>query len=80
MKQIKDPVHGYIKISDPLIEGIVDTKLFQRLRGLKQLSTAQMVYPSANHSRFEHTLGVFHLGKNAFRALEEKNFGSCTIQ
>lgn len=66
MKQIKDPVHGYIQIEDEYFEQIIDTRQFQRLRDLKQLSATFMVYPSANHSRFEHSIGVFSLAKRAF--------------
>lgn len=68
-KQVKDPVHGYISIPDGFVRQIVDTRLFQRLRDLRQLDTTRMVYPSANHSRFEHSLGVFHLGTTAFESL-----------
>lgn len=69
MKRIKDPVHGYIEISDPFINHLVDTRAFQRLRYLRQLSATYMIYPSANHSRFEHSLGVYELGKRAFNNL-----------
>jgi uncharacterized protein len=62
IKIIKDPIHGYIKLSDEEVK-IIDSKYFQRLRNIIQLSTTHMVYPSARHSRFEHSLGVFYLSK-----------------
>jgi HD superfamily phosphohydrolase len=59
-KQIYDPVHGFITIT-PLMKSIIDTPEFQRLRDLKQLGAVHYVYPSAVHTRFEHSLGVSHL-------------------
>lgn len=58
-KIIRDIVYGYIEIDD-FIEKIINTLSFQRLKDIKQL-TAQHVFPSANHNRFEHSLGVYHL-------------------
>ena len=59
-KQIYDPIHGFIDIT-PLMRQIIDTPEFQRLRYLKQLGAVQFVYPSATHTRFEHSIGVSHL-------------------
>jgi len=59
-KQIYDPVHGFVTIT-PLMKSIIDTPEFQRLRDLKQLGAVHYVYPSAVHTRFEHSLGVSHL-------------------
>ena len=61
-KQIYDPVHGFITIT-PLMQKIIDTPEFQRLRDLKQLGTVHYVYPSATHTRFEHSIGVSHLAR-----------------
>ncbi|QLG62749.1 HD domain-containing protein [Halorarum salinum] len=66
MKAIKDSVHDYITL-DPVAADLLDTDAFQRLRHIKQLSTVRLVYPSASHTRFEHSLGVYHL---ASRSLE----------
>jgi HD superfamily phosphohydrolase len=66
MTTIKDSVHDHIEI-EGVAEQLLDTPPVQRLRRINQLGTVRMVYPSANHTRFEHSLGVFHL---ADRALE----------
>ena len=68
MTAVKDSVHDYISL-DPLAQDLVDTPEFQRLRHIKQLSTVRLVYPSANHTRFEHSLGVYHLASQALSHL-----------
>ena len=59
-KHIRDPIYGFIPV-DALDLRIMDHKLVQRLRWVSQLPLEQLVYPSAQHSRFEHSLGVMHL-------------------
>jgi len=66
MKAIKDSVHGHVRLGGVAGE-LIDTPAFQRLRHIKQLSTVRLVYPSANHTRFEHSLGVYHLARGAIR-------------
>ncbi|CAH9123149.1 unnamed protein product [Cuscuta epithymum] len=68
-KQVHDNVHGNIYI-DQLLLRFVDTEQFQRLRDLKQLGVAHMVYPGAVHSRFEHSLGVYWLAGQAVHKLK----------
>jgi len=58
--EIRDPVHGYIHITDVEKE-IIDTPIFQRLRRIRQLAGANLTYPSAQHTRFEHSLGTMYL-------------------
>ena len=58
--QLRDPVHGFIVLREKEAR-IVDTPVFQRLRGIKQLALASLVYPGALHTRFDHTLGVMHV-------------------
>jgi len=72
--QIKDPVHGYVELPDALVEGVVDTRPFQRLRYVRQLSATHLVYPGANHTRFEHSLGVYHLGRTVFENLRRQSY------
>jgi HD superfamily phosphohydrolase len=57
---IKDPVHGYVYITENEKE-IIDTYPMQRLRRLRQLAGSEYVYPGANHTRFEHCVGVMYL-------------------
>ena len=64
MKQIKDPIYGYVDIDDFCLP-LIDTAEFQRLRNIVQTGY-QALYPSALHNRFVHSIGVYHLGKKAF--------------
>ncbi len=64
MITIKDTVHDHIEI-DGVAADLIDTPAVQRLRHVKQLGTVGLVYPSANHTRFEHSLGVSHLARRA---------------
>src|SRR5882672_3699673 len=66
-KLIRDAVHGDIEMG-PLEVELMDTPEFQRLRGIKQLGTAYLVFPSAVHTRFEHSLGTSWM---AHRILEK---------
>ncbi len=60
MASIRDPIHGSIHLDDWVIP-LIDHREFQRLRRVQQLGTAHLVYPGANHRRFEHSLGAYHL-------------------
>jgi HD superfamily phosphohydrolase len=64
MATIKDSVHDHIEIHG-VAEDLLDTPPVQRLRRIGQLGTVDLVYPSANHTRFEHSLGVYHLADRA---------------
>jgi len=72
---IKDPVFGYIHFTEDE-KNIIDTKTFQRLGRIKQLAGAEYVYPAANHTRFEHSLGVMYLSgelaKNLSNSISER--------
>jgi HD superfamily phosphohydrolase len=75
--EIKDPVHGYVYITENE-KAIIDSYPMQRLRRLRQLAGSEYVYPGANHTRFEHCVGVMYLaGKvvenpNVSRAVNEE--------
>ena len=65
MTRVRDPIHDYIDLS-PVEVKLVDTPAYQRLRWIKQLGPANLVYPGANHTRHEHCMGTSHVvGKMA---------------
>ncbi len=71
--EITDPIHKYIRITD-LEKKLIDTEVFQRLRKIRQLAGAHLVYPSAQHTRFEHSLGAMHLAGLAAETLLDKGY------
>ncbi|MFA6530472.1 MAG: HD domain-containing protein [Candidatus Micrarchaeia archaeon] len=68
MVTIKDEIHGNVEISE-LEAKIIDSEEFQRLRSIKQMAFTYLVYPGANHTRFEHSIGVTHLASIACEKL-----------
>lgn len=68
---IIDPIHDFIRVYDHELS-IIDNPIFQRLRRIRQLSGAHLTYPAAQHTRFEHSLGVMHIASQAGNALSEK--------
>lgn len=70
-KLIRDPLWNSIRL-DPTAARIADTAEFQRLRYIRQLGLAHLVYPGATHTRFDHALGVYHLTGTALRHLKEQ--------
>ena len=81
MVQIRDAVHGYILIPKPIVKKIIDCSEFQRLKNIQQTGMG-VLYPSATHDRFTHSLGVYHLGCRAYRAFRDnlKNVTSLTAR
>jgi HD superfamily phosphohydrolase len=67
-RELRDPIHGFIKRMDREQE-IIDCPVFQRLRKIKQLALASLVYPGATHSRFEHSIGAMHVAGRMAEAL-----------
>lgn len=67
-KAIRDPIWGYIHIPSDMM-GLIDAEEFQRLRDISQLGHVLLVYPGARHSRFEHSLGVFHIAGQFIKQL-----------
>ncbi|MDR2846659.1 MAG: HD domain-containing protein [Candidatus Methanoplasma sp.] len=79
MKTIHDPLHGSIKVDGPFLE-ILDRHEMQRLRGVRQLGFGNMVFPGANHTRFEHSLGVYHLAGRMASAIGLSEEDSLTVR
>jgi len=68
---IRDPLWNNIRV-DALTLQLVDTPVFQRLRYVRQLGLAYLVYPGATHTRFEHALGAYHLARLTLSLLDER--------
>lgn len=68
---VRDPLWNTIRI-DPTALRIIDAPAFQRLRHIRQLGLAYLVYPGATHTRFDHALGVYHLARRTLSALAER--------
>ncbi|HSC33187.1 MAG TPA: hypothetical protein VLD17_15755, partial [Gemmatimonadaceae bacterium] len=62
MTSIRDPLWNTIVV-DAVARRLIDTPVFQRLRYVRQLGLAHLVYPGATHTRFEHALGAYHLAR-----------------
>ena len=71
-KEIFDPIHGYIKLTG-LAQAIIHTQQFQRLRYLHQLGTCHYVFPCATHTRFEHSIGTYHLAGKVLDAIKKNS-------
>ena len=69
--EIRDPVHGFISFNEWERE-IINHSVFQRLRRIKQLALTDMVYPGANHTRFEHSLGVMNFATRMYDNIVRK--------
>jgi len=82
--EINDPVHGYVYITEAE-KNVIDTYPMQRLRRLRQLAGSEYVYPGANHTRFEHCLGVMYLAghvlenPNISRIVNDEEVDMCRI-
>ena len=72
--EMRDPIHGFIKLSRKERE-LIDTKVFQRLRRIRQLAMTFLVYPGAVHTRFDHSIGVMHIAGRICNRLRELNSG-----
>lgn len=72
IKFIRDPIHDIIRIQHPFILRLLDSAPIQRLRRIRQLGIGWLVFPGAEHSRFTHALGVFHLAGRVMNQLEQE--------
>jgi HD superfamily phosphohydrolase len=68
MIRIRDPLHGTVQLTD-IEEKLLDSQPMQRLRGIRQLAMAHLVYPGANHTRFEHSIGTLALSEKICREI-----------
>ncbi len=67
----RDPIHGNISVTDPTVFALIQSPEFQRLRRIRQLGTSFISYPGAEHTRFAHSLGVYHLMNRVLKHLRE---------
>ncbi len=68
---IRDPIHGYVHIEDKVIWDLLNTKEFQRLRRVRQLGSTLMVFPSGEHSRMMHSLGVYEVARRMINEVDD---------
>lgn len=68
----RDPIHGHISVTDPTVLALIETPEFQRLRRIRQLGTSFISYHGAEHTRFAHSLGVYHLMSRVLKHLKER--------
>lgn len=73
VKIINDPVYGFLRFPEPEIIKVIDHPWFQRLRNIKQMGMAHLVYPGAVHTRLHHSLGACHLMGKALDELNTKD-------
>jgi HD superfamily phosphohydrolase len=71
-KIINDPIYGFITIHHDIVFDCIQLPEFQRLRRIKQLGLTNMVYPGAQHTRFQHAIGAMHLMHTAIKSLRSK--------
>lgn len=68
----RDPVHGNISVTDSTVFALIQSAEFQRLRRIRQLGTSFISYPGAEHTRFAHSLGVYHLMNRVLKHLTDR--------
>lgn len=72
----RDPVHGNISVTDPTVFSLIQSPEFQRLRRIRQLGTSFISYPGAEHTRFAHSLGVYHLMNRVLKHLTDRDLAA----
>lgn len=72
LKILNDPIYGFITIPNSLIFDLIEHPYFQRLRRVSQMGLSYLVYPGAQHTRFQHAIGCVHLMQKAVRVLRFK--------
>jgi len=71
-KYFRDPIHGFIEVDKRFLK-IIDSPFFQRLRRIKQLAFTDLVFHGAEHSRFGHSLGTYHLANVVIERIDPDN-------
>src|SRR5438105_2703554 len=81
-KVFRDPLHGLIRldVGEDLILDLINSAEFQRLRRVRQLGVSSMTYPGAEHTRFAHSLGVFHFAKQIIAVLQRRYRNDSTVR
>lgn len=72
-KVFRDPLYGYITVDYKIISDLIDTKELQRLRRIRQLAGVGMVFQTAEHSRFTHSLGAYHMANLVIKNVDGMN-------
>lgn len=73
-KVFKDPVHKYIYVRDQTVWDLINTREFQRLRRIRQLGTSFLTFHGAEHSRFNHSLGVYEVARKIISQFERNQY------
>ena len=72
-KVFRDPLYGYVRVNDELIDELINSTEFQRLRRIKQLCGVSMVFHMADHTRFSHSLGAYELAREVLEKVSDVN-------
>ena len=78
-KIFRDPLHDLIEVECPIAFKIINSEAFQRLREIRQLGLAYLVYPGAEHSRFTHSIGAFHIANQVVQHINEKSLNRTNL-
>ena len=80
IKIFNDPIYGFITIKNPLVFGVIEHPLFQRLRRISQMGLSYLVYPGAHHTRFHHAIGCLYLMQKAIDTLRMKDVSISEVE
>ena len=72
-KVFRDPLYGYVRVNDEIIDELINCSIFQRLRRIKQLCGVSMVFHMADHTRFSHSLGTYELAREVLEKVNDVN-------
>ena len=72
-KVFRDPLYGYVRVNEEIIDELINSTEFQRLRRIKQLCGVSMVFHMADHTRFSHSLGAYELAREVLEKVSDVN-------